>query len=171
MRASQLIGRADFVAAGEIYEQLLSSDPTDSFAMAMLSLCYERQARFLEALHLAEEGVSSRPQSLSALQAASRLAVAVEQHDKAARYLQQALTLPEVRAEIPKEAAIPPLVLWLLRVVMSFPILRTRIRPDALKELALGSQAVELQEWKRWAQDYLAWHGNTERENPGSLVH
>jgi tetratricopeptide (TPR) repeat protein len=171
MRASRLIGRAEFVAAAEIYEQLLSCEPTDPFAMAMLSLCYERQGRCLEALHLAEEGVRSRPRSLSALQAAGRLAVAVEQHDKAARYLQQALTLPEVRGEIPKEAAMPPLVLWLLRVVVSFPILRTRIRPDALNELELGSQAMQLQEWKRWAQDYLAWHGNTERGNPGSLVH
>jgi hypothetical protein len=139
--------------------------------MATLSLCYERQGRCLEALHLAEEGARSRPRSLSALQAAGRLAIAVEQHDKAARDLQQALTLPEVRAEIPKEAAIPPLVLWLLRLVVSFPILRSRIRPDALNELELGPQAMQLQEWKRWAQDYLTWHGDTERGDPGNLVH
>ena len=171
MQASRLVGRADFVAAAAIYEQLLRSGPADTFAIGMLAHCYEQQERYIEALRLAEEAVSWHPESLLALQAAGRLAVATQDHDKAAQYLRRALALPEVRAEIPKEVALPKPLVWLLRILVRLPILRRRFPRDAFKEFELGSQAVELQNWKHWAQEYVAWHAGSAPGSPGNVVH
>jgi tetratricopeptide (TPR) repeat protein len=171
MKASRLFGRGEYLAAGSIYEQLASSSSSGSFITMMLALCYEHQGRYDEALPLAEAGVRAIPQSLVALQAAARIAVAVEDHDKAAQYLQRALALPEVKTEIPSEIAVPKFLMWTIRLLISLPILRHRVRRDAVSELDLGVQAMELQKWKRWAEEYLAWHGDLEPPSQDERVH
>jgi tetratricopeptide (TPR) repeat protein len=171
MRASRLIGRGDYAAAGSIYEQLIAIDASDAFATMMLSLCYERQNRVPEALRLAEEGARRVPSSLTALKSAVRLAIAVGEHDKATTYLRQALALPEVQTEIPRETVVPKPFLWGLRLLPKLPIIRNRIRHDAIRELEPGAQAIKLEEWKRWAQEYLAWRAGDESPRPDPRVH
>ena len=157
MHASRLIGRGDYAAAGVVYEQLIATDAQDHWATMMLSLCYERQGRHQEALALAEKGVQQLPSSLHALQSVVRLAVACGEHDKAALYIRQALALPEVRTEMPKEGLMPQPVLWLLRLMPHLPILGKRMRRDAVSRFEPGAQAKALEDWKRWADRYLEW--------------
>jgi len=171
MRASRLVGGANYAAAGSIYEQLIAADSSDTLAVSMLALCYEQQSRIPEALQLAEEGARRLPSSLSMLKIAARLAIAIGEHDKATGYIRQALALPEVVTEIPREGVLPRPLLWLLRLLPRVPFLRQRIRQDAIRELEPGAQAVELEEWKRWAEEYLAWRAGEEPPEPGRLVH
>ena len=170
-RASQLIGRGDYTAAGRIYEELIAIDATDSFASMMLALCYEQQSRTPEALRLAEMSARQRPASLSVLKTAIRLAIAVGDHDKATGYIHQALAIPEVQTEIPKEGVLPRPLLWILRTLPRVPGLRRRIRRDATRELEPGAQAVELEEWKRWAHECLAWRAGGDPPGPDRIVH
>jgi hypothetical protein len=171
MRASRLVGREDYIGAGNIYARLVAADGSDFWAVIMLSLCYERQGRVREALALAETGVRQLPSSLYAVQAAVRLAVAADEHEKAAAYVRQGLALPEVRTEIPQEGRIPQPFLGLLRVLAHVPVLRNRLRKDELRMFEPGVQAVALGEWKRWARDYLAWSEGKESPDEPELVH
>jgi hypothetical protein len=170
-RASQLIGRGDYAAAGRIYEELVAIDANDSFASMMLALCYEQQHLTPEALRLAEEGARQLPGSLSVLKMAIRLAIAVGDHEKATGYIHHALALPEVETEMPEEGVLPRPLLWILRMLPRVPGLRRRIRRDAIRELEPGAQAVELEEWKRWARDYLAWRAGGDPPVPDRIVH
>jgi tetratricopeptide (TPR) repeat protein len=168
MKANWLMGRTNFAAAGSICEGLIEADPTDSWAVAMLAHCYEQQDRLLEALRLAEEGIRLDPQSLMSLQIAARLAAALDQHDRATEYLRHALALPEVRDEIPKERAIPKPLLWTLRILARLPVLRRRLSAEPFE---IATQRVELQQWKRWAQEYVAWSEAKHRRGGGGVVH
>ena len=162
------------MTAGSIYEEVLRSAPTDTWAMGMLAYCYEQQGRHVEGLQRAEEALRWHPDSLLALQAAARLAIATHQHAKAAGYLERALALPEVTAEIPMEVTPPKWVTWLFSVLAALPILSPRVRRSArsaLKDLDPGTRALELQDWKHWAQDFLAWHAGSEPPSHGGVAH
>jgi tetratricopeptide (TPR) repeat protein len=171
MQANRHFARGDYLVAGAIYEQIAASARGDSMATMMLALCYEHQGRHSEALPLIEAAVRANPDCLEALQAAARVAVALEDHDKAAGYLRRALALPEVRAEIPRETELFKFLTRLVRVLISLPILRRRIRREALNDLDPGARALELQTWKHWAEGYLAWHTGTEPPNRDQPVH
>jgi hypothetical protein len=102
-RANSLYGRGDFGAAAVVYEALVRADPSHAFAAFMLADCYERQARFPDALHWAEVAAAQMPDTLEALQSVARLAVACGDHEKATTYVVRTLSLPEVVTGMPHE--------------------------------------------------------------------
>ncbi len=171
MKASRLIGRGEYSAAGALYEKLAAAEPNDAFAVGMLALCYERQGRLTEALRLAEQAARQVPESLPALQAAARLAIANEEHERAEGYVERALALPEVRTGIPSNT-VPAWLRWLLAATFRLPVLRRRVPKDALADLAPGKQAMDLEAWKQWALEYLAWRkGEDPASPPAGVVH
>ena len=155
-KASRLWGRKEWSAAGAIYEELSAGDPQDSFAELMLALCYEHQGRIEDALRLAEKSARQSPGSLDVYRIVVRLALANEDHDKATEYVERALALPEVHSEMP-DRAMPEWMHWLLVSFLRLPLVRDRVPDGALAELEPGNRAMELQTWKRWALEYLAW--------------
>jgi tetratricopeptide (TPR) repeat protein len=161
----------DLYTSTAIYEGVLAVDPGDWMAIAMLAHCYEQLGRVPEALRLADEAVRIHPDVLITLQMLIRLAVAADQHDKAAEYVQPAVALPEVRNGIPDASATPPAALWLIRLLSHMPVLRRRIRPEDVRELEPGSRAVALDAWRRWAEEYLAWRKGAEPSGSGGAVH
>jgi tetratricopeptide (TPR) repeat protein len=167
MRANRLWAKGALAEAEVLYREVLDRDPTDWFARLMLSNCCERQRRLAEALTLAEECALREPPSLFALQAAIRLALAIEEHDKVDAYVRRALALPEVQNEIPKEIAFPRVLLAFMRTLAKLPWLRRRIRHEEIAQMELGVQTQQLKEWKTWALEYLAWRAGVE---PGSTT-
>jgi tetratricopeptide (TPR) repeat protein len=169
-QASRLVGRKDFAAAGRLYEKVLASDPRDAWAAQMLAVCYEQEGRNHEALRAAENAVALSPDSLIALQTASRLAIGSLDHAKAARYVSLALALPEVEQETPRAVA-PRFLLRLVRLIAWLPGLRHRLRQSDLDEIDLPAQTMELRKWKHWAYDYLAWQSGGDPGNHGPVAH
>jgi tetratricopeptide (TPR) repeat protein len=174
-KASRLIGGGDFAAARTIYSRLAGMDEKDAFARLMLAMCHEREGRIPDALHMADEAIRIGPESLPALQTAARLAVAAGDHEKAAQCLRSALALPEVRTEMPQDIAVFNALAWVLRVMGRLPVLRRRVRAqslaDALRHLDAGHRATDLQDWKRWAQEYVAWQAGNAPPPSGTVVH
>ncbi len=162
MRASWCHGRGDFAAAAPMYESLVRADPTDAYSAFMLASCCEAQERVTDGLEWADVAATRLPDSLAALQLAARLAIAAGHHERATDYVVRALALPEVRAEMPREALVPRPIMWLLRTMSYLPFLRRRLRPAALAQLEPGHQAAKLQEWKEWAMSYVAWRSGTD---------
>lgn len=165
IKASSLVGRGDYAAAGAIFREIVAEDPSDGYAVFMIAMCYEQEGRLFEARPWAEASVRALPDNLYALQAAARLAIANDDHDKATDYVLRALALPEVVTEMPK-AAVPRPLMWLIRALRHVPFLRRRISPAAIESLEPGSLALELQEWKEWAQGYLAWRRGHDTPEP-----
>ena len=151
------VGRGDFGTAGSMYKQILARDPSDWMAIMMFAHCCEQEGRLSEALALVEQGVRMHPGNLLALQAAIRLSVATDDHTRAETYVRSALALPEVRNEIPGDSATPRSALMIMHALRRLPGLRRRIRPEDIRPLELGPQTIELQAWKHWAEEYLAW--------------
>jgi tetratricopeptide (TPR) repeat protein len=170
-RANSLYGRRDFAAAATIFEEITRADPGNGFAAFMLASCYEHQERYSEALQWAEVAADKLPDSLIAVQAAARLAIANGDHEKAGNYVLRGLALPEVTTEMPRETLLPKPLLWLIRALYRTPFLRRRIRPGALDKWEPGNQAVELQRWKEWAQSYIAWRNGNYAAMPPKRPH
>jgi tetratricopeptide (TPR) repeat protein len=170
-RANSLYGRRDFAAAATIFEEITRADPGNGFAAFMLASCYEHQERYSEALHWAEVAADRLPGSLPVLQTAARLAIADGDHEKATDYVVRALALPEVTTEMPRETLLPRPLLWLIWALYRTPFLRRWLRPGALDELQPGTQALELQKWKEWAQSYLAWRNGNYDATPPKRPH
>ncbi len=137
----------------------------------MLSTCYEHQERLSDALRWAEAAVDRLPGSLTALQCAARLAIASGDHPRATGYVLRALALPEVTTEMPRETLLPRPLMWFLWMLSHTPFLRDRLRPSALLELQPGYQALELQRWKEWALEYVAWRKGDEEAPPPRKHH
>ena len=169
-KAIRLWGRKDWSAAGAIYEDLAAGDPQDSFAVLMLALCYEQQGRLQDALRLAEKSARQPPESLDLYKIVVRLALANEDHDKATEYVERALALPEVRTEMPRRV-MPKWFHWLLLAFLRLPLVRSRVRDGALAEFEPGHRAMELQAWKRWALEYLAWRRGQPSDPSEGAVH
>lgn len=164
--ASSLYGRGGYDAAAAICEALLRADPDDVLAAFMLAGCYERQGRLSQAFHWAEVVAAKLPNGLEALQSAARLAVANGDHEKATQYVLRALALPEVRSEMPRDGRSEKFLRCLIRVLIRMPFVGRRFRPDALDELQPERRAFELQQWKKWAQAYIAWRNGNEEPTP-----
>lgn len=156
LKASRLWGQNEWSAAGALYEELCAGDPQDSFAELMLALCYEQEGRTEDALRLAEKNARQSPVSLDVYRVVVRLALANEEHDEATEYVERALALPEVRSEMP-DPVMPKWLHWLLENFLRLPLVRDRVRDGSMAELEPGHRAMELQTWKRWALEYLAW--------------
>ena len=173
VRAGRLVGRGDFVAAERLCRQILDRDPSDWFALMILADCCERQGRLPEALSFARECTRGDPPSLAALKMATRLAVAIGEHEEADEYVRRALAMPEIQNEIPREGVYPRGFFLLVRALAKLPWLRRRIPPEEIAQLDIGVQAQQLKEWKTWAQQYLAWRAGDEATStpPDTLVH
>lgn len=170
-KATSLHGRGDFGAAAVILEALVRDDPGHSFAAFMLADCYEQQMRFSDALRWAEVAAAQMPDSLEALQSVARLAVACGDHEKATTYVVRTLTLPEVVTGMPHESQFLKVVTILVRVLYWMPFVGRRLRPGALDEMQPSRRAVELDEWKQWAEAYLAWRRGADTPPPHGKPH
>jgi len=170
-RASSLYGRGEFAAASLIYEEITRLNPRDSFAAYMLARCYEYQERLSDALYWAEVAAAKLPASLTVLQLAARLAVAIGDHEKATEYVSRTLMLPDVMTEMPHVSQSSKLLLLFVRALYRMPFVGRRLRPGGLDELQAGNQAVELQQWKQWAEAYLAWRNGNESAAPERKPH
>lgn len=171
MKASSLFGRRDYGAAAAIYEGVVSRDPANGFAAFMLATCYEHEQRMTDALHWAEAAARALPNSLAALQSATRLSIASGDHEKATGYVLRSLALPEVMTEMRREALLPKPVMWFFWALDHTPFRRKRLRPDPLVELQPGSQAIQLQRWKEWSRVYLAWRSGNDGAPPRTRPH
>ena len=164
LRASRLVGRGDYPAASAIYQQLAASAPDDELWPRMLVWCYEREGRHHDAFPIAQAVVRACPGDLLALQTAARIAVAVEEYDSAAEYVRQALAFRQIRTEIPDDLRPWSTFLkWIARGLRAIPIFGRRVPRNAFADFEPGARAKELLDWKRWAEDFLAWH---ERRDP-----
>jgi tetratricopeptide (TPR) repeat protein len=174
-RASLLFTRNRFALARPLLERVVAIDERHFAARLMLASCYEREGKTSDALRLADRAIQDAPTVLAALQWGARLAVAAGEHAQAAQYVRQALTLPELRTEIPVADRTYDALAILLRVLSRVPLLRRRFRSDKvaaeLKRLDIGHRAVELQEWKRWAQEYLEWQSGEWPKRREPAVH
>ncbi len=170
-RASSLYGQGDFGAAAAIYEALVRADPSHALAAFMLADCYERQARFSDALQWAEVAAAQMPDAVEALQSVARLAVACGDHEKATTYVVRTLSLPEVMTGMPRESRSLKVATFFVRVLYWIPFVRKRLRPGALEELRPAYHAVKLDEWKQWADAYLAWRRGDDTPPPPGKPH
>ena len=101
--ASLLFARNRFATARPLLERVVAMDERNFAARLMLASCYERDGQTSDALRLADQTIQDAPTVLAALQWGARLAVAAGGHPRAAQYVRQALTLPEMRTEMPEE--------------------------------------------------------------------
>lgn len=141
----------------------------------MLAKCYEHDRQFVEALKFAAEAIRVDSSSWPAFRIAVSLAIAAGEHERASRYLRQALTLPEMTTEMPQGvntyqiASRGSLVSY-----RGFHCFADDFAPRvaaAIRELDAGHRAVELQQWKRWALEYLAWQSGDPPESNNSVLH
>jgi tetratricopeptide (TPR) repeat protein len=173
--ANLLFARNRFASAGPLLERVVAKDERNFAARLMLASCYEREGKTSDALRLADQAIQDAPTVLAALQWGARLAVAAGEHARAAQYVRQALTLPEMSTEMPKDVRMYQALAVLLRVLSRVPFVRRRFRPEKLaaelKGLDTGHRAIELQEWKRWAEEYLAWQSGEPPKRREPAVH
>ena len=170
-----LMARGDIASAKPVFTELLSIEPNNPWTLVMIAKCHEHEGQFVEALQFAERAIRVNATNFYAFQLAVSLAVAAGEHQRAASHIRQALTLPEMTTEMPQDLNTYRYTSRLLIVLSRIPLLRRRLRPEkvaaTVRELEPGSRAVELQQWKRWALEYLAWQSGAPPESSNDVLH
>lgn len=163
LTASRRLGRGDYSGAADCYREILTADPEQWSVLLLLSYCHECEGKHAEALAAAMKAVEIDPDNFLTLRALAQAFVSTGDHHSARLYVERALRA----APLPSPGVDERFFYMLARVCVSLlrlvPRYRKRISPDAPSGLYARRH---VQEWKEWAQRYLAWHDAT--FGPGS---
>jgi tetratricopeptide (TPR) repeat protein len=149
MQMSRAIGRQDLAAASASCERILAEAPQDGFALAMLAHCYGALGRSREALALAERALEQVPDNFQLLRLATNVSFDLNEHSRGRAFAVRALAANARQHEAPRS------IVWLTRLAARSPLLRRALRPEQVAELERGLHERDVDEWQRWAREYV----------------
>jgi tetratricopeptide (TPR) repeat protein len=153
-RAAAYIGRKDYDEAIEIMSKSLVGSKQDVGALEMIAKCHHWAERDDLAIETAKKALVYDPTSFDAIQVLSTIFALHSDRDNAATYIRVGLN--NVSDPIPE---IPRSSFCRLRFLGKISPCLKRLSEQAEKDLGNLNQSRE--EWKAWAENYLAWYDAT----------
>jgi tetratricopeptide (TPR) repeat protein len=151
-------GRRD--RAMDTYRRILAADPTDQAALPMVLSDLRREGEAEQVVALAERALAVMPDAFFALDALARARIDRGEYAEARAEIIRALRSLETLSPGRPFGASARVVLGLVRIIGCIPGLRSRV-PRVPKAGTIEDSASRgLAEWRKWANDHLAWYEN-----------
>ena len=157
LRADLLTSRGRFAEAAILYRDSLESNPADDPALiVVLGECRPRGA-VEEAIEYASRALQTDPGNFMALKTLGWAYVTERNHDAARIVIEQALNrFDQLKLGEPSTAL--HVIGAFFGLVARLPGRRRRFPSLASSSRVGAKTAQELNDWRSWAERYLAWH-------------
>jgi hypothetical protein len=154
LRAARLTRQGDHVGAAECYRQMASGGPEQWALGLMVADSLERGGRLGEAVEEIRRVAEHQPDDFLTLQTAARLLIRSGDHVAGRSYVERALRAFVARPATRTDRFFAALAVASVHVMRLLPRYR-RVHQPRLKDFDTRCTA---EEWREWAQQYLAWH-------------
>ena len=140
------------------YTAILDQEPADWSALHFVVQHLRRVGRDADALEAAQRAIGTEPDHFLALQTAACLSVKLGRYADAKEYAERSLeALPSIRS-----GSMPILDrLYLIAYRLARLLRRPKAMTSSSPEVPSSATERSLEDWKRWASGYLAWHAAT----------
>jgi tetratricopeptide (TPR) repeat protein len=161
-------GRRD--RAIETYRTILVSDPADAAALPMVLSDLRRSGKAQEAVDTAERTLAVMPDNFFALDGLAWAQIELGEYALAKATVERAIqSLDGLKVGDPI-GVVGRVALGFARFVGSIPVLGNRVPRVPSAATINASAARGLQDWRRWANGYLAWYDTQQTSGPGAAV-
>jgi tetratricopeptide (TPR) repeat protein len=141
-----------------IYQNILASDPGDPAALSAVLSELRRGGEALQAIEVAERALAAMPDNFMALDGLAWARIQRGEHEQARTVVERAIVTFEALKPGKPLGALERLALGTVRLLGTMPGLRSRV-PRIPSAASVDADAARgLADWRKWANDYLAWY-------------
>ena len=166
LRAARLTRQGDHVGAAECFRQMASGGPEQWRLGLVVADSLERGGRLGEAVEEIRRVAEGQPDDFLTLQTAARLFIRSGDHVAGRWYVERALRVFVARPPTRTDRFFAALAVASIHVMRLLPRYR-RVHQPKLKDFDTRYTA---EEWREWAQQYLAWHDSAFPKGASVLV-